>query len=84
MYVVGANLLSEFWQRHPECEGELRALHALLASCDAAHLSDLLGEAGTMAGATCELDLAESRIRLELNEAAGIARIANVQLREES
>ena len=46
MYVVGVDRLSAFWEAHPQAEGELRALHALLAATEA----DRIGEARAIVG----------------------------------
>ena len=75
MYVVGANLLSEHWREHPESEGELRALHALLAS---GAIRDTLGRIAEFDGGTAELRLRTARVRIEISAAAGLARYAAV------
>ena len=80
MYVVGASLLSDFWRTHPECEGQIRALHALLASARPADLPQMLGR--PVDGGSLELDLPSSRVSLDINEAAQVVRITGVKLKE--
>ena len=78
MYVVGANLLSEHWREHPESEGELRALHALLASSESGAIGDTFGRIASFDGGTAELKLRTARVRIEISAAAGLARYAAV------
>lgn len=82
MYVVGASLLSDFWKEHPECEGQIRALHALLASARPADLPQMLGRPGRVHGGSLELDLPSSKVSLDVNEAAQVVRVTGVKLRE--
>ena len=82
MYVVGASLLSDFWGEHPECEGQIRALHALLASARPADLPQMLGRTGRVHGGRIDLDLPSSRVSLDINEAAQVVRITGVKLKE--
>ena len=79
MYVVGATLLSDFWHAHPEAEGELRALHALLSETPADALEARLGGAAAFDRAGAEVSLRTARVRIELSAAAGVARYAGVE-----
>ena len=83
MYVVGANLMSLFWSDHPAAEGELRALHALLAESDPGALAERLGAIAEWNGSGCRIALAAAEVRLDVNLAAGVARIAAIAEREE-
>lgn len=76
MLVVGAHLLQAFWDRHPEAEPRLRALHALLSRGSA-------GDVGLLAGAERDPDGA-LRVRLQgaevrLRMTAGLAKIERVK-----
>jgi hypothetical protein len=83
MYVVGADLLKEFWRGHPASEGELRALHALLSSLEAAELGAALGHVASFDGPAAEIALATARVRIEISQAAGVARYAGIEPIEE-
>jgi hypothetical protein len=78
MYVVGANRLSDFWREHPQAEGELRALHALLANSEPDALAETLGRIATFDPAGAQLSLATATVRIEINKAAAIVRYAAV------
>jgi hypothetical protein len=83
MYVVGANLLEDFWERHAASEGELRALHALLSSLDASEIGEAIGQVARFDGSTAEIALATARVRVEISAAAGVLRYAAVEQVEE-
>jgi hypothetical protein len=83
MYVVGANLLRDHWRDHPEAEGELRALHALLVAGDAGTIREKLGRIAEFDAGGAALRLRNTRVRIEINQAAGIARYAAVIAAEE-
>jgi hypothetical protein len=83
MYVVGANLLSLFWCEHPAAEGELRAFHALLSESEPGSLAGRLGAIAEWNGSGARIALAAAEVRLEINAAAGVARIAAITEREE-
>jgi hypothetical protein len=83
MYVVGANVLSDFWRGHPEAEGELRALHALLAHTDCDALAETLGRTATFDAAGADIALRHARVRLEINAGAEVGRYAAVAPIEE-
>lgn len=78
MYVVGANLLSDYWRLHPQAEGELRALHALLASSEADALAATLGRIATFDETGAELSLANASVRIEISSATNVLRYAAV------
>jgi hypothetical protein len=82
MYVVGATVLSDFWRGHPQCEAELRALHALLADAPAGEMMALLGGAADSDGSAVMIDLSSTRVSLEVNEAAQVVRVAGIEARE--
>jgi hypothetical protein len=79
MYVVGANLLSEHWASHPESEGELRALHALVVDSEADALPDMFERIATENGRGTVLRLRTALVRVEINAAAGILRYVAVE-----
>jgi hypothetical protein len=83
MYMVGANVLSDFWRKHPEAEGELRALHALLAATDCGDLADALGKTATFDGCGTDIRLRTAQVRLEVSEAANVGRYAAIEPVEE-
>jgi hypothetical protein len=83
MYVVGANLLSDHWRAHPETEGELRALHALLAAIDCAALPGTLGKIADFDMAGADIRLGRTVVRLEISPAAGVGRYASVAPHDE-
>ena len=83
MYVVGAALLSDFWERHAASEGELRALHALLSSLDASQLEETLEHVARFEGSAAEIALETARVRIEISAAAGVIRYAAVEEVEE-
>jgi hypothetical protein len=83
MYVVGAGLLSDFWQTHPASEGELRALHALLSSLDAGALDETLRQVASFDASGAEITLGSARVRIEISMAASVARYAAVSAVEE-
>ena len=78
MYIVGANLLKAHWVNHPRSEGELRALHALLAETDAEALAEALGEIASFDANGAELKLGTAIVSLEISAAIGVARYAAV------
>jgi hypothetical protein len=82
MYLVGATLLKEYWAQHPEAEGELRALHALLLETPADALQEELGGVAIFHGNVAELRLREVLVRLRFNAAAGVASVSGVFPRE--
>lgn len=82
MYVVGATVLSRFWTKHPQCEAELRALHALLSETNVRDLNTLLGKAGAFDEASATLDLPCTRVGLDINAAAGVVMVKSVATRE--
>jgi hypothetical protein len=84
MYAVGVKLLSDFWERHAASEGELRALHALLSSLDAAQLVEALGHVARFDGSAAEVALSSARVRIEISAAAGVLRYAAVEMQEEA
>jgi hypothetical protein len=83
MYVVGTNLLSDFWSAHPAAEGELRALHALLGATVAEALPERLGRIASFDAAGADIGLLRARVRLEINRGAGVGRYAAVAPVEE-
>jgi hypothetical protein len=78
MYVVGANLLGDFWGAHREAEGELRALHALLTATAVEALPAALRAIATFGPGGAEVKLRTATVRLEISAAAGVARYAAV------
>jgi hypothetical protein len=78
MYAVGADRLSEHWRKHPEAEGELRALHALLTATDPEMLRERLGATASFDASGADIALAASKVRIEINAAAGVALYAGV------
>ena len=78
MYAVGADRLGDFWRAHPEAEGELKALHALLSATDVEALRDTLGVAAKFDATGAEVRLAHARVRIDINAAAGVALYAGV------
>ncbi len=83
MYMVGANVLSDFWGTHPEAEGELRALHALLAATMCGELPDALGKIAAFDEKGAEVMLRSAKVRFEISAAAGVGRYAVVTAVEE-
>ena len=82
MYVVGAIIMSAFWEAHPGSEAELRALHALLTDASPVEVKDSFAATGQFEGSRVTLDLVQTRVRLDINEAARVARILSVEARE--
>jgi hypothetical protein len=83
MYVVGANVLSDFWRGHADAEGELRALHALLAETEPGALAERLSGIATFDATGADIVLRHARVRLEINQGAGVGRYAAVAPAEE-
>ena len=83
MYAVGATMLSDFWRAHPDAEGELRALHALLAETECAALAGALGKTAVFDPCGAHIRLRAATVRLEISHAAGVARYAAVEPVEE-
>ena len=83
MYMVGANVLSDFWRDHPEAEGELRALHALLTETECAGLPAALGKTAIFDACGADIRLRSATVRLEISEAANVGRYAAVKPVEE-
>ena len=84
MYVVGADALSAFWRKHPEAEGELRALHSLLASTDPESLGERFGAIAAFEPGAVEMTLRTATVRIALNAAAGVACYTAILAKEES
>jgi hypothetical protein len=82
MYVVGATVLSDFWQDHPATEAALRALHALLADASGDELTGRLDGALVVEGGETSVDLANTRVWLDINAPAQVVRIARIEARE--
>ena len=82
MYVVGAIILSAFWEAHPECEAELRALHALLADTRPGELREMFRHAAEFDGTAAMLDLERTRVAIDINEAGRVVRVTGVTMRE--
>ena len=82
MYLVAATVLGDFWNDHPACEAELRALHALLANASITELEGMQNAASEMDGRRVKVNLASSCVTLDINEAAQVARIVSVEIRK--
>ncbi len=82
MYVVGAIELSAFWNAHPHCEAELRALHALLSEATSDGFGPMFGAVAEFDAGKVMLDLAQTRVSLDVNAAAQVVKVSDVSLRE--
>jgi mRNA-degrading endonuclease HigB of HigAB toxin-antitoxin module len=78
MYVVGANVLSDFWTTNPEAEGELRALHAVLSATECDELPEALGEIATFDRTGADIGLRNAKVRLEISAAGRVGRYAAI------
>lgn len=79
MYVVGVTLLRNFWERHPQSQAELRALHALLSETRLDALATTLGRTAAIDGGGLTIELRTARVRVEISSAAAVARYAEVE-----
>ncbi|MEO6360540.1 MAG: hypothetical protein ABIO43_08215 [Sphingomicrobium sp.] len=74
--------MSAFWKAHPDCEAELRALHALLSEATPNEPGPLFGAAGEFDSGAVMFDLVQTRVSLDVNIAAQVVKISDVSLRE--
>lgn len=84
MNVIGANVLSDYGEKHPKALPTLRALHALITQARWVERGDVERECGAIASfdndSRLDLDLSDSgcRVALSIHYGLGVVRILAV------